>query len=166
MPKKYQTFDLKIVFRSKKINQAIGKLWSVFFDRVSKLDYPVDRAIWICNRFPAWVGVKPGSEQDAEYEEPEFVLSAFVGELDDIQDEMRTTTNSESEYFRRMDPIYAEYYQWLRKAIKDTFQTSNIQKRRKSVGSARFGVYTTQIDDLHTSELEEMDWIAGSKLSN
>jgi hypothetical protein len=166
MAEKYQTLDLQIVFRSKNIDQAIGTLWSTFFDRVSKLDYAVDRAIWICNRFPAWVGVKPGSEQDDEYEEPEFVLSAFIGELDEIHDELRVTTSSESEYFQRMEPIYTEYYRWLQKAIKKTFKASSVQERVKSAGTSTFGVYTTQIDDLHTSELQEMDWLAGDKLSD
>ncbi len=163
--KKYQTLDIEVDFRSKRIEKAIAQVWDLFFDRVSELDYEVDRAVWICNRFPAWVGVKPGSEQDNYHEEPEFVLSVIVGEIDSIRDKLREKGMPERQYRGKMEPVYDEYYGWLQSAIKTCYGSSRIAMRRKRLIEGKFGVYSTQIDDLHTSELAEMDWISGDKLT-
>jgi hypothetical protein len=161
---KYQTLDINVDFRSNKIDQVIAQVWALFFARVSKLEYEVDRAVWICNRFPAWVGVKPGSVRDDRDEEPEFVISVVVGEIDAMRDDIRKKGLSEKQYRAEMHPVYDEYYAWLKNAIKDAYGTPKIIKLRKQIIKGRFGVYSTQIDDLHTSELDEMDWITGDKL--
>jgi hypothetical protein len=164
MAEKYQTLSVGVDFRSKKIEEVVVQIWELFFARIEKLDYDVDRAVWICNRFPAWLGVKPGSEQDDYYEEPTFVVSVPIRQIDKIRDELRDKRLAESAYQKEMGPIYKEYYNWLKLAIEKGFENARIIKLRESLIEGKFGVYTTEIDDLHTSELSEMDFIAGDRL--
>ena len=64
-----------------------------------------------------------------------------------------------------MNPVYDEYYDWLQNAIKNAYDNPKIAKLRNKLIKGKFGVYSTQVDDLHTSELDEMDWITGDKLA-
>jgi hypothetical protein len=164
MTERYQTLDVQVDFRASNIERVMSQIWSLFFDRITHLDHQVDRAVWVCNRFPAWVGVKPGYRGEDQYDEPSFVISVMIGKVDAIRDELREKGLPEKIYRREMEPIYTEYYEWLRSAIKVTLETETISKLRGSLIRGEFGVYSTQIEDLHTSELSEMDWIAGDKL--
>lgn len=163
MRPKYETLDLGISFRAKTIEKHVKQIWKAFFERVPEVGYDVDRAVWICNRFPAWIGVKPGTAIDDESEEPAFVVSAVVSDLDELRDEMRLQLDR-SEFRKKMESVYLEYHMWLVSAIRDAYAAKDIQKRKAATINGKFGVYATAIDDLHTSALDEMEWVAGDKL--
>ncbi|QDU59521.1 hypothetical protein Pan216_03500 [Planctomycetes bacterium Pan216] len=143
---KYVTLDLELVFRSSKVVETMATLWSEFYSRIDDPD--IDRAIWICNRFPAWVGVKPGRPTEDPEDEPAFVISTLIGEIDPIHDELRARRLPEKDYQRLMGPIYHEYYTWLRNGTKRSWEQSQTRSAHAKKGPHEFGVYTTEIDDL------------------
>lgn len=161
----YETLDIPLKFRSKSVVKATVALWRAFFDRAKSVPHAIDRAIWICNRFPAWIAVKPGYPGEPLENEPEFVVSVVVTNIDELRDSVRAQNLSQREYLKAIEPLYEEYYKWLRSAILESFKTANIQRVKEKVIRGRFGIYSTQIDDLPGAEVSKMDWLAGSKLN-
>lgn len=160
---RYEGFEPTISYLDDAVDEQIEKLWLRFFERVSLAQLNADRAIWICSRQPTWVGVKPSGAYDGIEDEPAFVVNCMIEGLDAIVDPLNDIASSSSELIRLAEPHYKRYYRWLRRAIKSTFDSRKVQRLKIATISSRFGVYTTQVDDMHGSEIDEMDWLVGSR---
>lgn len=164
VPEQFQEFRIGLKLHSEDAAAKIEKLWRSFFTRIKSFDHPVDRAVWLCLTMPEFVAVKPGSPSEDPYEEPGFVLSTRVVGLRERSECLRAQVNSEQEYRKLFMPFKKKYYAWLRAAIKKSFQSESVQSLKKSLIKGRFGAYTTQIENIQSDELDEMDWLVGSRL--
>lgn len=163
---RYVTLPEAVRFRSKRIFRVVGTLWTEYYRRLESAEYPFDRAIWITNYFPASFGVKPGSPEDRDTDEPFFCLSARVEGLDEIRDDLRKRGLPEREYRQLIGPYFQAFKEWVDDAVRKVWRQRSVQRLHERVHLAfgHFGIYSTPIDDLGTHEVEQMDWLDGDQL--
>jgi hypothetical protein len=167
MAEQFETLKSRITFKSRQIDDTIKRLWTMFYDRLTGLSYVCDRAIWITNYFPTWIGIKPGSVDDDPLEEPQFCISVFVDGLWEFRTKLRRESANEQEYDAALEPYLSAYRNWVNQSIRRVWSSPVIQKlhRRTIVSGGKFGVYSTPIPDLDSTEVEQMTLLAGNSLA-
>lgn len=164
MTRRYEEMVPHLVFPDDNVAGLVGVMWVRFFERVATSGLTVDRAIWICPQYPAWLGVKPSGAFDKVSDEPEFVIHRPIDGIDTEVESYFGCGLTQSELIRATKPLHRRCYRWLRRAIRESYRTRGVQDKMKTTICGRFGVYTTQVDDRHGSEVEAMDWLAGNRL--
>jgi hypothetical protein len=120
----------------------------------------------MCNRCPAWIGVKPGSPDDDPYDCTKFVISVMIPELNAISYAILDQDLPEEEIMAESDSLFKESYAWLRSGIYASWNQVNIQKLHAKKVSGKFAVYTSEVGDVETDNFALMDWLCGDKLTH